>query len=162
MKILLLDLQLYKDISLSKLHTEQLILNEIGDNRLIGVIARVFGCASPRSNKSWSGGHLPLFIDRAIKNKDIFIHGNGLQTRSMSHAKDIAKGLFSMAMKINDLNGEIINIGTDEQMSVIESAKIIIELTQSKSKIIFQDPDDVFKGYKETKKDLLIQKSKIN
>ena len=70
----------------------------------------------------------------------------------MSHALDIANGLKSMSLKINELNGEIINIGTDEQMSVIESARIILKLTNSKSKIIFQDAEKVFKGYEEIRK----------
>ena len=89
--------------ALSKFHTEQLILNEVDDKRISGVIARIFGCASPRSSKTWSGGHLPMFIDRALKNQDILIHGDGLQTRSMSHALDIANGLKSMSLKINEL-----------------------------------------------------------
>ncbi|MDB9793364.1 NAD-dependent epimerase/dehydratase family protein [Flavobacteriaceae bacterium] len=138
--------------ALSKLHTEQLILNEVDDKRICAVIARIFGCASPRSSKSWSGGHIPMFIDRALSNKDILIHGDGLQTRSISHALDIANGLKSMSMKINELNGNIINIGTDEQMSVIKSAEIIIKLTGSNSKIIFQDSEKIFKGYDEIRK----------
>ena len=138
--------------ALSKFHTEQLILNEVDDKRISSVIARIFGCASPRSSKTWSGGHLPMFIDRALKNQDILIHGDGLQTRSMSHALDIANGLKSMSLKIDELNGEIINIGTDEQMSVLESARIILKQTNSQSKIVFQDAEKVFKGYEEIRK----------
>jgi UDP-glucose 4-epimerase len=138
--------------ALSKFHSEQMILNEVCDKRIYAVIARIFGCASPRSSKTWSGGHLPMFIDRALKNQDIMIHGDGRQTRSMSHAIDIANGLKSMILKFNEINGEIINIGTDEQISIIDTAKIILELTNSKSKIIFQDSDNIFKGYPEIKK----------
>ena len=138
--------------ALSKFHSEQMILNEVSDKRIFAVIARIFGCASPRSSKTWSGGHLPMFIDRALKNQDILIHGDGLQTRSMSHALDIANGLKSMLYKFNDINGEIINIGTDEQMSIIDTAKIILDLTNSKSKIIFQDSEKIFKGYHEIRK----------
>jgi UDP-glucose 4-epimerase len=138
--------------ALSKFHSEQMILNEVSDKRIYAVIARIFGCASPRSSKTWSGGHLPMFIDRALKNQDILIHGDGLQTRSMSHALDIANGLKSMLHKFNDIHGEIINIGTDEQMSIIDTAKIILDLTKSKSKIIFQDSEKIFKGYHEIRK----------
>jgi len=138
--------------ALSKFHSEQMILNEVSDKRIYAVIARIFGCASPRSSKTWSGGHLPMFIDKALKNQDILIHGDGLQTRSMSHALDIANGLKSMLHKFNDIHGEIINIGTDEQMSIIDTAKIILDLTKSKSKIIFQDSEKIFKGYHEIRK----------
>lgn len=138
--------------ALSKIHSEQMILNEVGDNRMNAVIARIFGCASPRSNRSWSGGHVPMFIDRALRNEDILIHGDGLQTRSISHALDIANGLYSMYLNSDKLNGEVINIGTDEQMSVLDTAKVIIELTNSKSKIKFQDTTEIFKGYQEIKR----------
>jgi len=138
--------------ALSKLHDEQLILNMVNENLIHATIARIFGCASPRSNKGWSGGHIPLFIDKALKNEDIIIHGDGSQTRSMSHAKDIVEGLNSMIDHINKLNGEIYNLGTDEEMSVKTAAEIIIQLTNSSSKIIYQPQQKVFGNYKEIKR----------
>ncbi len=138
--------------ALSKLHDEQLVLNMVNENLIHATIARIFGCASPRSNKGWSGGHIPLFIDKALKNEDITIHGDGSQTRSISHAKDIVEGLNSMVNHINELNGEIYNLGTDEEMSVKEAAEIIIQLTNSKSKIIYQPQQEAFGDYKEIKR----------
>ena len=138
--------------ALSKLHDEQLVLNCVSENKIHAVIARIFGCASERSNKGWSGGHIPLFIDKALNNQDITIHGDGTQTRSMSHALDIAEGLFNMVKKIDNLKGEIINIGTDEEMTVKESAELIINLCNSKSKIIYQPQEEAFGKYKEIKR----------
>ena len=138
--------------ALSKLHDEQLVLNMVNENLIHATIARIFGCASPRSNKGWSGGHIPLFIDKALKNENITIHGDGSQTRSISHAKDIVEGLNSMVNHINELNGEIYNLGTDEEMSVKEAAEIIIQLTNSKSKIIHQPQQEAFGNYKEIKR----------
>tara|TARA_R110000803_G_scaffold102258_1_gene170301 strand:- start:311 stop:1240 length:930 start_codon:yes stop_codon:yes gene_type:complete len=135
--------------ALSKLHDEQMVLNMVSENRVHASIARIFGCASPRSNKGWSGGHIPLFIDKALKNEDIIIHGDGSQTRSMSHALDIVKGLGSMIDNIDDLNGGIYNLGTDEEMSVKQSAELIIEKTNSKSKIVFQPKKEAFGNYRE-------------
>ena len=135
--------------ALSKLHDEQMVLNMVSENRVHASIARIFGCASPRSNKGWSGGHIPLFIDKALKNEDIIIHGDGSQTRSMSHALDIVKGLGSMIDNIDDLNGGIYNLGTDEEMSVKRSAELIIEKTNSKSKIVFQPKKEAFGNYRE-------------
>lgn len=135
--------------ALSKLHDEQMILNMVSENRVHASIARIFGCASPRSNKGWSGGHIPLFIDKALKNEDLIIHGDGSQTRSMSHALDIVKGLGSMIDNIDDLNGGIYNLGTDEEMSVKRSAELIIEKTNSKSKIVFQPKKEAFGNYRE-------------
>ncbi|MAK82688.1 NAD(P)-dependent oxidoreductase [Phenylobacterium sp.] len=138
--------------ALSKLHDEQLVLNMVNENLIHATIARIFGCASPRSNKGWSGGHIPLFIDKALKNEDITIHGDGSQTRSISHAKDIVEGLNSMVNHINELNGEIYNLGTNEEMSVKEAAEVIIQLTSSKSKIIYQPQQEAFGNYKEIKR----------
>jgi len=135
--------------ALSKLFDEQMVLNLINENKIEGTILRIFGCFSERSNKGWSGGHVPMFIDRALKGEDILIHGDGLQTRSMCDAVDIAKGIADTYESITDLNGEIINIGTSEEMPVRTAAELIIQLTNSNSKIVHQNEKEVFGDYKE-------------
>lgn len=135
--------------AMSKLHDEQLMLDKINEGDIKGSIARIFGCVSYRANKGWSGGHIPMFVWRALHNEDIFIHGDGKQTRSISHALDIAKGLVSMVNNIDDLNGEIYNIGTDQELSILDTAKYIIEKCNSKSNLIFQERNEVFGNYRE-------------
>jgi len=131
--------------ALSKWHSEQYILNASKEYNLNCSIVRVFGCASSRSNRTWSGGHVPLFVNLALNNKDINIHGDGLQTRSISHAIDIATGLVNM---INVTN-EIVNLGTDEQTTVKWVAEYIVQKTNSKSKINYIPRADVFGNYNE-------------
>lgn len=138
--------------ALSKLHDEQLVLNMVAEGRVKANIARIFGCASPRSNRGWSGGHIPLFIDKALKGEDIVIHGEGYQTRSMSHALDIVEGLTRMVNNKDNFNGEIFNLGTNEEMSVRKAAEIIIQKTNSNSKIIFQPQKEAFGNYREIKR----------
>jgi len=82
--------------SLVKLFEEQILLNSHSQGDIDVSIARIFGCFSERSNKKWSGGHVPLFIDKALKGKDIIIHGDGKQTRCMSYVSDIVNGLISI------------------------------------------------------------------
>lgn len=135
--------------ALSKLHDEQLVLNTVNQNQIHAAIARIFGCASPRSNKGWSGGHIPMFIDKALKGEDIIIHGDGLQTRSMSHALDIAEGLYSMISNIDKLNGEILNLGTNQETTVKECAEYIVDKTNSSSKIKFIEQTTAFGNYRE-------------
>lgn len=135
--------------ALSKLHDEQLVLNMVAEGRVKANIARIFGCASPRSNRGWSGGHIPLFIDKALKGENITIHGDGSQTRSMSHALDIVEGLIGMISVKNKYNGEIFNLGTDEEMTVRNAAEIIIQKTKSTSKIIYQPQKEAFGNYRE-------------
>jgi len=135
--------------ALSKLYSEQYILNESFQSNLNTTIVRVFGCASWRSNKSWSGGHIPVFIHNSILNKNITIHGDGLQTRSICHALDIANGLKLILNHLITLNKQIINLGTDQQTTVKEVAEYIINKTHSNSKLIFEPRELSFGNYKE-------------
>lgn len=139
--------------ALSKWHSEQYILNMVSECKLDATIVRVFGCASSRSNRGWSGGHVPLFTDLALKGKDITIHGDGLQTRSISHAIDIATGFskcFNPKDKLYKVSG-IVNIGTTQQTTVKYIAEYIIDKTNSKSKVKYIPSAEVFQDYKEIK-----------
>ena len=138
--------------SLVKLFEEQVLLNLYNQDELNVSIARIFGCFSERSNKKWSGGHVPLFIDRAQKNEDIVIHGDGKQTRSMAYVGDIVDGLISMMDNFDVCNGDIFNLGTSEEMSVLEHAKIIKKITSSESKIIFITEEEAHGSYKDIRK----------
>ena len=135
--------------AMSKLISEQYIFNEITQSNLKASIVRVFGCASERSKPSWSAGHVPLFVFNALKNIDINIHGDGLQTRSISSATDISLGLFKMLKEINNVRSQIINLGTDQQTTVKEVAEYIVNKTNSKSKINFIPRKEAFGDYDE-------------
>jgi UDP-glucose 4-epimerase len=138
--------------SLVKLFEEQVLLNLYNQDELNVSIARVFGCFSERSNKKWSGGHIPLFIDRAQKNEDIVIHGDGQQTRSMAYVGDIVSGLVSIMNNFNECNGDIFNLGTDEELSVLEHAEIIKKMTNSRSNIVFIDEESAHGKYKDIRR----------
>ena len=114
------------------------------------VILRYFGCFSERSSTSWSGGHIPIFINVILKGKPVIIHGNGKQTRSMAHVSDIVRGTL-LAMDEPRAVGEIINLGNDEEVSVLESARIIHRLCGAKTplKVHFVPVKKVFGTYKE-------------
>lgn len=138
--------------ALSKLYEEQYLLNLIKEGKIKGTIVRIFGCFSERSNRNWSGGHVPIFIDNALRNDDIIIYGNGEQTRSMSYVYDIIEGLSLVYQKSKlskHLNGQIINLGSNEEMSVVDCAKLIIKQTNSKSKIKYLNPEKIYGKYKE-------------
>jgi UDP-glucose 4-epimerase len=131
--------------ALSKWHGEQYILN----SNIKSTIIRIFGCASPRSSKTWSGGHIPLFVNRLIRGEDIEIHGDGLQTRSISHAMDIAKGFTDSLLRLNEIHKEIINLGTDQQTSVKYVAEYIANKTGNKGNIIYIPTEKIFGNYNE-------------
>ena len=135
--------------AMSKLFDEQLLMNLVNENKIKCVIPRIFGCFSERSNSSWSGGHIPLFIDKALKGEDIIIHGDGNQTRSMCYVSDIVNGLVKILENKNNLNGEIINIGSSKEVGVLDCAKLIIELCNSNSTIKHITQQEAFGDYKE-------------
>lgn len=135
--------------ALSKLHSEQYILNYINSSQLKGAIIRVFGCMSKRSNPGWSGGPLGIFVNNTLKNKPIPVHGNGEQTRSIAHALDVANGIKSTINNINNIQGEIINIGTDEQISIKSLAEYVRDKVNPKGEIKYIPRQKVFGDYQE-------------
>ena len=138
--------------AMSKFFDEQLLLNLVNENKIKCTIPRIFGCFSERSNNGWSGGHIPLFINKALHNEDIIIHGDGKQTRSMTYVSNIVSGLVKILDERNKLSGEIINIGSSQEMSVLDSAKLIVNLCNSKSKIKHISQQEAFGNYKEIKR----------
>jgi len=72
-----------------------------------------------------------------------------LQTRSISHALDIANGLKLIINNLEKVNKEIINLGTNQQTTVKEVAEYIIQKTNSNSDLIFKSRESSFGNYKE-------------
>ena len=77
------------------------------------------------------------FINQAIRNENISIYGSGKQTRSICYIDDLVSGI----LKIMDSKKSnfVTNLGNDNEMSILEIAKIIIDLTGSKSNLTFRD-----------------------
>jgi UDP-glucose 4-epimerase len=136
--------------AVSKLYGEQLAYAYHFDQKIPVVVIRYFGGFSPRSSFAWSGGHIPIFIRAVLNDEEIIIHGDGTQTRSMGFVSDLVNGTI-LAMENDRAIGEIINIGNDEEMSVVDSAKLIYELagTTKKQKLKFIPMSDVFGKYKD-------------
>ncbi|HPW54094.1 MAG TPA: NAD-dependent epimerase/dehydratase family protein, partial [Erysipelotrichaceae bacterium] len=75
------------------------------------------------------------FIIQALKNDDITLYGDGMQTRSFCYIDDLIEGLIKM-MGNNDFNGPV-NLGNPHEMTVYDLAKMIIEKTGSASRIVY-------------------------
>ncbi len=136
--------------AVSKLYAEQLAFAYYKECNLPMVILRYFGGFSPRSNFSWSGGHIPIFIHAILGNKEVVIHGDGSQTRSMAFVDDLVNGTI-LAAERDEAIGEIINLGSTEEISVIESAKIIHEISGVKwgLKLKFVPFNEIFGQYRD-------------
>ncbi len=136
--------------AVSKLYGEQLAFAYYHDHKVPVVVIRYFGGFSPRSSFAWSGGHVPIFIRAIMNNEEIIVHGDGSQTRSMGFVSDLVNGTM-LALESEKAIGEIINIGNDEELSVIDTAKLIHEIAQTgkELKIKFVPMSEVFGKYKD-------------
>jgi dTDP-glucose 4,6-dehydratase len=97
-------------------------------------IARIFNTYGPRMRKQ-DGRAIPNFIDQALKDKPLTVYGNGSQTRSFCYITDLIDGIYKLMH--SNLN-EPVNLGNPNEMTVLELAKKIIELTDSRSNIIYE------------------------
>ncbi len=136
--------------AVSKLYGEQLAFAYYEDFGVPIVVLRYFGGFSARSSFTWSGGHIPIFINAVLRDQEVTIHGDGLQTRSMAYVTDLVDGTV-LAMKNDRAVGEIINLGNDEEMSVVDSARLIHRLaaTGHELKVKFVPFSAVFGQYKD-------------
>ena len=75
----------------------------------------------------------------ALNNNDISIYGDGSQTRTFLHIDDNVD-FTELLIEKELLKNDTVNVGCDEEISILELAKTVIKLTKSKSKIIFQPP----------------------
>jgi UDP-glucose 4-epimerase len=136
--------------AVSKLYGEQMAYAYHHDYGIPVVIIRYFGGFSPRSSFAWSGGHVPIFLRAILGDQEVVVHGDGMQTRSMGFVTDLVNGTV-LAMESEKAVGEIINIGNDEELSVIETAKLIHEIanTGKELKLKMVPMQDVFGKYKD-------------
>ncbi len=97
-------------------------------------IARIFNTYGPRM-RSGDGRVVPNFITQALSGKPLTVFGDGNQTRSFCYVSDLVEGLYRLL--ISDVN-EPVNLGNPTEMRISDFATRIIELTGSRSDIVFQ------------------------
>ncbi len=98
-------------------------------------ILRIFNTYGPRMRAN-DGRVVSSFITKALKNEEITVFGNGTQTRSFCYVDDMTEGIYKISLK-DGIEGEVFNIGNPEEVTILNLAKLIIELTGSSSKIKF-------------------------
>ncbi|MCB0509637.1 MAG: SDR family oxidoreductase [Chitinophagales bacterium] len=98
-------------------------------------IIRIFNTYGPRMRLN-DGRALPAFIGQALRGEDLTVFGDGSQTRSFCFVDDLVEGIYRLLM--SDYAYPV-NIGNPEEISILDFAKEIIELTNSKQKIVFKE-----------------------
>ncbi len=97
-------------------------------------IARIFNTFGPRMRKD-DGRVVPNFITQAIKGEALTVFGDGSQTRSFCYVSDLIEGIYRLMM--SDVNDPV-NLGSFNEMSVMEFAKKVLEITASSSGIVYK------------------------
>jgi len=103
------------------------------ENKLPIRIVRFFNTVGPRQVGHY-GMVVPRFVSAALKNETLSVYGSGDQIRSFCHVTDAVKGLL-LVMDSDKAVGQVFNVGNNSQISIIELAKKVIEITGSKSSI---------------------------
>jgi dTDP-glucose 4,6-dehydratase len=98
-------------------------------------IVRIFNTYGPRM-RAGDGRVVPNFINQALRGEDITVYGDGNQTRSFCYVSDLIDGIYRLMM--SDFM-EPVNIGNLDEMSVLEFAERVIEITGSDSKVVFEE-----------------------
>jgi len=96
-------------------------------------LVRLFNTVGPRQVGNY-GMVLPRFVGAALKNEPLSVYGSGDQIRCFCHITDAVRGLL-LVMDSNKAVGEVFNVGNNQQISIMELAKKVIEITGSKSVI---------------------------
>src|SRR2546423_3297894 len=97
-------------------------------------IARIFNTYGPRMRPN-DGRAIPTFLQQALTDKPLTVFGDGSQTRSFCYVDDLIRGL----VLLNESGvHEPVNIGNPDEMSLLDMAKLVVELTESRSEIVFE------------------------
>ena len=130
---------LYAD---SKAMDEFLALGFHQERGLDCVIARFFNTVGPRQSGQY-GMVIPRFVERAVAGAPLEVHGDGNQTRSFCHVLDTVRATIDL-MEAREISGEIFNVGSSERVRIIDLARRVLELTGSRSELVFVPHSEVY------------------
>jgi len=125
----------------SKMIDEFLALSEFEEGSLNPIVVRLFNIIGANQLPDF-GMVVPKFIEAALQNEPITVHGDGSQSRSFTWVEDVVEYFIKLAeMKPY---GEIFNIGQTEEITIKDLAELIIRITNSNSEIIQKTHEEIF------------------
>jgi UDP-glucose 4-epimerase len=124
----------------SKAIDEFLALAYWREKKLPTTIVRLFNTVGPRQTGRY-GMVIPTFVRQALAGRPITVYGNGKQTRCFGYVGDVVGALVKV-MDHPDSVGQVFNIGSNEEISILKLAEKVKELTESESEIVFVPYDE--------------------
>jgi dTDP-glucose 4,6-dehydratase len=123
----------------AKRYAEALTMAYLRQQGVDTSIARIFNTFGPKMRPN-DGRAIPAFLHQALTDQPVTVFGDGTQTRSFCYVDDLIAGLIALA---ESGVHEPVNIGNPEEMTLLDMAKTVVELTESRSEIVFQAlPED--------------------
>ncbi len=126
----------------SKAIDEFLALAYWREKKLPTTIVRLFNTVGPRQTGRY-GMVIPTFVKQALAGRPITVYGNGKQTRCFGYVGDVVGALIKL-MDHTDSVGQVYNIGSTEEISIVKLAEKVKELTHSDSEIVFVPYDEAY------------------
>jgi len=121
---------------------EFLALAHWKESRLPVVVVRLFNTVGPRQTGQY-GMVVPRFIESALRNEPIVVHGDGSQSRCFGHVSDVVDALTKL-LETPECFGQVINIGNDEETTIKTLAETAIAMTGSSSAIKYLPYEEVY------------------
>lgn len=115
---------------------ETLVFDYIRQHKLAAKVVRIFNTYGPRMHPS-DGRVVSNFIVQALSGKDITLFGDGSQTRSFCYVDDLVEAMIRMMATDRDITGPI-NIGNPGEFTIKELAELVVDLTGSRSKLVYE------------------------
>jgi UDP-glucose 4-epimerase len=144
----------------SKAIDEFLALAYWREKKLPTTIVRLFNTVGPRQTGRY-GMVIPTFVKQALAGRPITVYGNGKQTRCFGYVGDVVGALIKL-MDHADSVGQVFNIGSTEEISILQLAEKVKELTHSDSEIVFVPYDEAYEEGFEDMPRRVPDTSKIN
>jgi UDP-glucose 4-epimerase len=126
----------------SKAIDEFLALAYWREKKLPTIVVRLFNTVGPRQTGQY-GMVIPTFVKQALAGRPITVYGSGKQSRCFCYVGDVVGALVKL-MDADDSVGEVFNIGSNQEISILDLAKRVKQLTDSDSEIVFVPYDEAY------------------
>jgi UDP-glucose 4-epimerase len=126
----------------SKAIDEFLALAYWREKKLPTIVVRLFNTVGPRQTGQY-GMVIPTFVKQALAGRPITVFGDGKQSRCFGYVGDVVEALIGL-MEHDDAVGNVFNIGSNQEITILDLAKRVKELTNSSSEIVFVPYDEAY------------------
>ncbi len=135
----------------SKLLDEFLAMAYWREHRLPVYLVRLFNTVGPRQTGRY-GMVLPRFVQQALAEQPITIHGDGKQTRCFCHVDDVVRALVALPLQDRAV-GEVYNLGSHEEVTILDLARRVKQFTESRSELRLVSYDQAYaKGFEDMRR----------